>query len=1851
MKTSITSFHEAPYFDDFNLDDEIHDNKNVFEKNYHRLLFQPAYAIQTRELNQLQSILQNQVGELGSGLINAYHGGVVKEGETEFVDGVRFVDAEFDNPFTQDIKTQIDKITKLQTRNEHGEADLELDVLGIRYVDGETYRIWFKYRNVGDNDKSELAEDDLLYPFENDQEIAFGPTVEGLGTAEEIINASPFDDEEIEDVYKEEINTLFAFSRVLPREDEISEHPAGWGFSISVNEGIFLVKGTLVRTFPQRDFFIKEKRHDRVNGHIAFLIRESIVTPEEDITLRDNAAGSYNYAAPGADRYRIQLELAFNTSSTFLLNANSKTSTIFNGEDEDFTAPFLNIRSVYQNEVMNVSAPLSLSESIEAGTARRTHDESGNYTVRPFTISIKETLLENHNNGKHKLEDAIRNETLTEMFQTVDGFSISEDDYTDPAQLEDQNTTIHKFRNFLRNYLAVDIDPSIAYVKGHRIESAGVRTVYLRKARDISEDRTTGINFLRGNYIDVVYNPANGTAVNFDQILGDKIRGIKFIGIVGPRDIEFNAPATTADAETTRAGWLIYRLYVYNNFTTDDIPNFFHLRYVPSSIDDADNIPLYDRSIKNPRTSTSLFPIGYKGVRQVKNVEFAFLHEFSSVSIIEGTYKLTGIPNAFFSVNNFNDIIVKNHENEFENAAEIFQSFDINNGDLVLTPKPGINGAKSFIVPLRVNDVSNYRKTKTAVHATEQEIEVDCATGYAVLPHQDVIISSIKCSENGCDLSFRVVDDGLGDNFYENPILKFDTNGSYTTKIDVDYWYYEHSGGSGSGAGYFSVESYMGGEFDTAVFEQIPKQGDSRLSDFIDFRVKRERKFEDGHFISEDATENIMFLQANVIGQIVFNQFLPRTDILHLNSENDFGERGMFEILEGDPSLEPVPKRVSSSSMPLYELNVPPYTYFAHNVDKGYIDNNRYTMGDIGRLEKRIENLEYYSSLSLLEKEAEGKKILDLTEEGAGFERFKNGILVDSFMNQNVGDIANPDYSAAVNTALRTMGPSFSTYSLRAKYAKRWRDTGEENFNDITGEITNVSGSVVDNRQSEITVGNNPGYVGAEQLSLDHGEREILFESLYASQTVSVQPYEVTVWNGQIKLSPSSDEWIDTDRLPDFAVDFSQISDFMETAADLLVDLWGTDETLIRRRLIGTHSGTSTSVANVPGRHGQNHTTTTTTTRTFQDEIEQSWLETETNTIDIDFGDRVVDVSVIPWIRSRDIYFRGSGFKPNTAVYLYFDEVNVTDYALQTEFKLFSTTDNVEVYNNEFPSDWSGEGTFGALKTESDGTIEGVLRIPNNDDLRFRTGIREFKLTSNQFNNDLEADTLAATTYNAMGLVQQKEFVGAAVRVPQIDLHTRTIFRTFNRSSSSSTTVYRDPIAQTFYIDEAEYGSGIFLTDVDLYFATKPDNDNSIITVYLVKCENGIPTKFIVPGSEKTLMAKDIIVSGRDIVESNTLLQDRTRFTFDYPIYLEGGEEYALIVFGDTPEYRIWTGVLGQEDLITNYPITKNPSFGVFLQSQNQRTWTPYQYRNMMIRLHKAVFETNKTVSFEFKTNFGGQNLSDVALTYLQPFFKTLELPQTRLDFNVLLQQSNNVVGTGAKYVKSKLLSAGEELPFSHEVTGADNIVVRARLTSFNRNVSPAIDCETGSLYFRSNNINNDFSGEGAIYDFVNNEWSHEPEDVPSSGGNALARYITKRVVLNNPSEDLRTIMAVHKPIPGANIKLFAKRKITSKFDTSIQNETGWYEMQLYSVNGDTGINTIPVNRIGASDFTDVEFVLPLPDPNFEDAPEMQTTRDAYGKLTEPSEGFVEFMIKVVFLSTDKAQVCKIKNFMTIASL
>ena len=100
-----TNLNVSPYFDDF---DE--------NKNFYKIMFQPGVAVQARELNQLQTILQNQIERFGD---NIFKKGTIVDGcNITFVPALNYVklrDTEVDNP---DVPLNVQQFIGFTVRSE-----------------------------------------------------------------------------------------------------------------------------------------------------------------------------------------------------------------------------------------------------------------------------------------------------------------------------------------------------------------------------------------------------------------------------------------------------------------------------------------------------------------------------------------------------------------------------------------------------------------------------------------------------------------------------------------------------------------------------------------------------------------------------------------------------------------------------------------------------------------------------------------------------------------------------------------------------------------------------------------------------------------------------------------------------------------------------------------------------------------------------------------------------------------------------------------------------------------------------------------------------------------------------------------------------------------------------------------------------------------------------------------------------------------------------------------------------------------------------------------------------------------------------------------------------------------------------------------------------------------------------------------------------------------------------------------------------------------------------------------------------------------------------------------------------
>jgi hypothetical protein len=245
----MQNFNVAPYFDDFTDD-----------KNFYKMLFVPTRPVQTRELNQIQSILQNQIKS------HADH--VFKNGSMVIPGHVYYDSAVYS--------------LKLVGLYNDVSADLILDnLVGQTLVGSETGVTAL----VVHYDLSTNKDTPLLY-------VKF---ISSSTTEEEV---KQFKNSEI----------LYDSTNADVKVKLVSSDSVSSASIVTVNEGIYYINGYFVRVDKQT--ITLEKFSKTPTWRAGLEIKETIVTAVEDESLYDNALGYSNYAAPGANRYKLELILS-----------------------------------------------------------------------------------------------------------------------------------------------------------------------------------------------------------------------------------------------------------------------------------------------------------------------------------------------------------------------------------------------------------------------------------------------------------------------------------------------------------------------------------------------------------------------------------------------------------------------------------------------------------------------------------------------------------------------------------------------------------------------------------------------------------------------------------------------------------------------------------------------------------------------------------------------------------------------------------------------------------------------------------------------------------------------------------------------------------------------------------------------------------------------------------------------------------------------------------------------------------------------------------------------------------------------------------------------------------------------------------------------------------------------------------------------------------------------------------------------------------------------------------------------------------------------------------------------------
>ncbi len=328
--------------------------------------------------------------------------------------------------------------------------------------------------------------------------------------------------------------------------------------------------------------------------------------------------------------------------------------------------------------------------------------------------------------------------------------------------------------------------------------------------------------------------------------------------------------------------------------------------------------------------------------------------------------------------------------------------------------------------------------------------------------------------------------------------------------------YFTHS----STGDYFTIDSYENQINRSDIPINIINTTSYSLGDVFDFRSSVSVPTTNiNHFIfanrSFDSTGANVINPPRINHSITtdFEYYLSRIDHLYLKPN------GGFVIQKGTSSEVPVAPPQLKDSMKLCAISIPAFTEDLSLVNIIKIDNKRYTMRDISSIVKRLDRLEYYTSLNLLESDTTNMQIFDAN----GFDRFKSGFMVDNFNSFASGNWNHIDHNVSIDPDIGILKPSISVrdWKLRehiddASYM-RWLQEG------LTETQISASKITADINRS----GNNYRKTGP-LITLPY--EDVIFTSQhFASHIENVNPYAIQVWtSGTLKLDPPGDTWIDT---------------------------------------------------------------------------------------------------------------------------------------------------------------------------------------------------------------------------------------------------------------------------------------------------------------------------------------------------------------------------------------------------------------------------------------------------------------------------------------------------------------------------------------------------------------------------------------------------------------------------------------------------------------------------------------------------------------------------------------------------
>ena len=1510
MSLISNALNSSPYFDDF----------SPTTKDFLRVLFKPGYAVQAREMNQLQAILQTQVQRLGN---------------TIFQDGSLIIGGQ-----------------------------TTLDVTTVKYL-----------KLVG-----------------NTQAVAnfIGQTITGSSGASGTVVA--VDTTDLQTLIYRPLNGIsFVASEVVTVTGSLSAVTVaasafnGSSSTVSIDSGIFYTQG-IFTICPAQTIYL-DKLDNTPSKKVGLVATVNTINSTQDSTLLDNANGSYNYAAPGADRLQLTLTLtAFDPTST----TNAST--------------FIQLLLIQAGIIQQQITGPSYSQILDL-LATRTYDTNGDFIVNPF---IANAVV-----NSTGATGSTFNLNLSAGKAFVQGYEI--------ATIAKQAIVIDKARTTsvansvivpvtYGNYITVTLTKALPNIG---IGSSGYVLFYLYdsvspytaigtcKIRSMAPTSTT--NQYNLYLFDINITTSGKTFYNVGSIGDNATQGsavslmtIVASGATGPI---MNFPASTAlnyntgyDVVAGATGTILNYYKSFTSVVTAGVSAVLSLNSGESFVSTSSSNFVVSGATGPQLTSFTTTPSGSSVYFNVTASGFTGSGTINVNGLVQNTATTANskvynglptrstvasqnIPGSTITFNTYPDISATTFTTGY-NALQIISG--TGSGTTVYPLAANVNtktltSATPSVFPV-VDTTSICTLCPTFTPGSSSGVTpltnglgyVYSATGNAniSLGVTDAlkIVKIITNTKSGnvagpnyldwfdttADVTSRyILDNGQRNDYYDFSTVTLAPGQSpVNTPIAIFFEYFSHT----IGAGYFNRNSYSNAN--NPQYYQDSNSINANLFNTIDIRPTKTSNAAP-YFASQNMPASLSNFTTNL------TYYLPRIDKIVVTSD------GKFLDVKGTPSPNPTAPADIANSLDLYTMFVPAYTFSPNAITLTSISNKRYTMNDIAGLDNRISNLEYYASLSALENSASSFIVKDSN----GTSRFNNSLLVDSFTGSNIVDSNNTDNHCSIDITDRELRPSFLQRSYNLSYVSGSGATGPT----VTGGILTAA------------------YSGATAISQNQ-----------ASIAINVNPFLVFDWQGTLDISPNNDNWPDLQVSPVNVTSPNGVYDNFHPGAvnpngslynqwnsmwygvntvttyennTIYVPVTNTVTTGGRTDTVLTTFPISQAPANWPVQPGNTSwtinsnisvpnpqlnpatlqpipiytpdgvtatwtpdsgfytgplyqttytqpTSVATTTEIVPTQVTQAVTTSSNvpspppiNLNQIQVGNLVQNVVATQFIRSRNITFTATGMKPFTTVKAYFDGNDASSFIT------------------------NAAGTFGGtLTTNAAGSVTGKLSVSIGV---YYTGSNIFLLTDGVAGDRKQESTGSQTTYTCTGLPD-----------PAVILNTpaKTVDSTSAISASQNqpqTKIY--PLAQTFYIDSNIYSEGMFVSALDLFFA-KADATLPL-TVQIRDTVNGFPSPTSILGS--------ISVPASSILPYvDTTGTTPVKITFVNPIYLSSGTEYCIVLIANSTNYEPWAAQIGKSQVSTAALVSQKPYVGNVFRTQNASSWIADLTTDLTFNLYRCNFYT-----------------------------------------------------------------------------------------------------------------------------------------------------------------------------------------------------------------------------------------------------------------------------------------------------